>query len=394
MKILRSLTLIIAVFLLAAVPVFAKNPNKTTSVVLSSGETVDHDYFAAGDVVTLSGTVNGDAYVAGGTVTVNGTVTGDLFVAGGTVVINGTLGQDLRAVGGNVTVTSAVPGSVTVGGGNVTFTNAATIGGSVLAGAGTLDIAGTVGRGIMAGAGNVTLGNNVEGDVKIGAGVLSLMEGVQVDGNLTYWSDEEFVAGEGATVSGIVQRFDPPKSDVPAEWKGAQQDLGNRIARVFGGVFVAFKIASFIMTLVAGLILFSLMPNFTKNVVDTFSKKTLPSLGTGFITVVILPVAGFLLLVTLVGIPIGALLFSLMGAIVLVGHMYAGLSIGSVTLKWLNVETNRGLAYVVGLAMLFVISLIPFLGFVVKSVIELVAVGAIMTNKIAVARAMREKKLI
>jgi len=394
MKSIRTILLTITLIFVMAVPVHAKNTDEIQAVVLPSKETVDGNYFASGDVVTLSGTVNGDAYLAGGTVSVNGTVKGDLFVAGGTVTISGALGQDLRAVGGTITVTSPIPGSITAAGGTITLTDTAAVEGSILAGAGTLEIAGPVGGGITAGAGNLTLGNEVQGNVKVGTGMLSLLEGARIAGDLTYWSDTEYDAGNGATVSGSVMRHDTQKSDMPDDWKGMQGNMNRTAVKILGSLFIIWKISSFIVTLITGLILFMLIPNFTKNVVDTFSKKTLLSIGTGLITIIVLPVTAVLLLVTLIGIPLGALLFSFFGILTFSGHIYAGLALGQTAVKRLNIKTGQTLTYIVGLALLFIIALVPIIGFVATSCIKLVALGAVMTNTIAVARSMHTKKLV
>lgn len=381
------------VFLLAAAPVAATTSVRNKTVTLPAGETVQQDYFAAGDVVMLSGVVNGDAYIAGGIVTVNGTVNGDLFVAGGTVTINGTLAQDLRAAGGTVIVTSPVPGSVTVAGGTVTFTETAPVTGSILAGAGTLNIASTIGGGITAGAGTMTIGEDVDGNIVAGAGSLTIMPGVHVAGDLTYWSDTPAETGEGATVSGMIKRHDAPESDLKKTVPG-MQDMEERFATSIAGAFIAWKIAGFLLTFVLGLLLFRFMPNFTKKVTESFNAMPLKSAGIGFLTLIGIPVAALALMITLVGIPAGAFLFAALAVLLYVAHMYAGLSLGIVVLRWLNVRTSQSLIFLTGLALLFFIMLVPFFGFLAKSVIELIALGAVMTEKIAVAKTMREKRLI
>jgi len=45
-------------------------------------ETVEKDYFSAGDKLDLSGVVNGDAYLDGGAITLDGTVNWRSFSAG------------------------------------------------------------------------------------------------------------------------------------------------------------------------------------------------------------------------------------------------------------------------------------------------------------------------
>ena len=207
---IRTCIAVLALPLILVAPVAARGTNPPKIVMLEKNTIVNHDYFAAGDSITVSGTVNGDAYVAGGTVTMNGTINGDLFVAGGTVNISGNILHDLRAAGGTINISAPIPGNITVAGGNVNVAKDARIGGSILAGAGTLELLSPVGRGMNVGAGTLTIGNRVNGDVTAGAGTLSMLPDATVTGNLNYWSKNDATLGTGATVSGLLVRHEPP----------------------------------------------------------------------------------------------------------------------------------------------------------------------------------------
>ena len=69
---------VFSAFLILIFPlsIFAQtnDPTRGKTVILSKDQIIDHDYFAAGDTVTIDGTVNGDAYVAGGQVNINGVI--------------------------------------------------------------------------------------------------------------------------------------------------------------------------------------------------------------------------------------------------------------------------------------------------------------------------------
>jgi hypothetical protein len=68
------LSLIGSPALTANVPV---QTERVRSVSLPAGQVIDHDYFAAGPLVQISGTINGDLYAAGGQVLIDGRVDGD-----------------------------------------------------------------------------------------------------------------------------------------------------------------------------------------------------------------------------------------------------------------------------------------------------------------------------
>src|SRR3989344_6092573 len=104
---------------------FGNEPEPKKITVLAPDEVVNKDYFAAGEIVEISGTVNGDVYAAGGQVYVDGVVNGDLLVAGGTVTISGEVTQNVRAAGGQITVTGNIGRNTTIAGGNIELTNTA-----------------------------------------------------------------------------------------------------------------------------------------------------------------------------------------------------------------------------------------------------------------------------
>ena len=105
-------------FLLVPVVVFAQKDVAITGdrVVLSAEEVIDHDYFAAGEIVEIYGTVNGDVYVAGGQLIINGTINGDLLAAGGQMSIDSTVPQNARIAGGQISVDGNIGRNLTIGG--------------------------------------------------------------------------------------------------------------------------------------------------------------------------------------------------------------------------------------------------------------------------------------
>jgi cytoskeletal protein CcmA (bactofilin family) len=85
---------------------------RTTSYVVRSGETVDHDLYVMAEFVTIDGTVQGNLVALARQVIINGTVTGNLDTINAQTRISGTVGGDLRAASGVVTISGKVQGDV------------------------------------------------------------------------------------------------------------------------------------------------------------------------------------------------------------------------------------------------------------------------------------------
>ena len=100
--------------LLAAVGVLAQGEGPGDKVRggdtidVPAGTTVNHDLYAFGSTVTVSGTINGDLVAAAARIVIDGTVTGDVFAAGSEVTLRGSVGGDFRAAGAQVTIDGVV----------------------------------------------------------------------------------------------------------------------------------------------------------------------------------------------------------------------------------------------------------------------------------------------
>ena len=211
------LFLLISFFALLTVPISAqKEPlqitdfaqeeksdsEKTKIVEVKRGEVINHDFFAAGESVTISGVVNGDVYAAGANVVVDGRINGDLLAGAGIINILGEVSDDVRIGGGNVLINGTIGKNLTVGGGSVIITREADIGGSILVFGGSLDVRGPIGRDANVYAGQAIFANQVSGDLKGAVEKLTLTDDDRILGDLEYESKKEANIAEGALISG------------------------------------------------------------------------------------------------------------------------------------------------------------------------------------------------
>lgn len=350
----KVLAIFLLFFLFAPVSVLA-NDGKTERTVLSQSEVVDHDYFAGNEVVEISGTVNGDVYAAGGQVLVDGTINGDLLVAGGTVTITGDVSGNVRSAGGQITITGNVGRNVSVVGGNIEFTDSAVISGS-----------------IATAGGSVVLNAPVTGDVNAAVGTMRLGSSANVSGNINYVSEEEVSRAETASVSGTVNRTHTPEFNRPSE---------KEVEGFFAGVDLFAKLMSLTTSLIIGLFMLKFLPNYTKSASDIVTKRFLPSLGIGFVGLIVIPVLIVVLFMTLLGIPL-ALLFSVVFVFYLyIVRIFAMVAIGQKIAELAKFKTNLYWIFIVGLVAYYVLTLIPIIGWVVKLLVLIASFGAGLVNE-------------
>lgn len=390
-KVLAYLVVLFVFMFALPLPALAEE-QKPEIITLGQDEVVDRDYFAGGETVEIYGTVNGDVYAAGGQVFIDGVVNGDVLVAGGVVKISGVITQDVRAAGGQLTISGNVEGNVTIGGGNVDISESAQVSGNVVAGAGNLTISGPIEGNIMAGAGNFILESSVGGDVETGVGVLRITPNGSVDGNLTYYSDTEASIDEKASIAGEIMRKEVPEKfsegmEKAKEMKVSPMEMG----AIFAGVTLAAKIIGAISTLIIGLILLKLYPNYLGKVADNINKKPWPSLGIGFIALIATPVAGVILLITLVGIPLALMLFAIYGIYLYLAKVFVVYWIGE---KIFSEKTKKGWLLLGGVVVFAVITFIPVIGGLARFLTVLFGLGAGLMACKKAHQAAIEKKVI
>ena len=354
--------LIVFAVLFVAQPVLAAEfimPGKTGSTVVS--DEGHHNVYTAGGAVTVTSNVTGDLVAAGGNVLVQGDVEEDLMAGGGTVIVNGKVGGDIRIGGCSVTITAAVGGDVLAGGGTITLANSAQVSGDLVLGGGAVLVDAPIAGDVRIGGGSVNINSRIGGDVIIEADQ-ELVFGSKsvITGKIKYRGIKEAVVEEGAQISEI-------EFSKLARKGGAKGAVGG----------IAGAVVWTIGMIIAGLLLLKFFRRRVRTVVDRAFDRPWLNLGIGFLFAVALPVAGVILLITIVGVYAALILFAWLGLIYLVVSVIAAMFLGATILRWLKKsEGLRWTTLVLGAVLLMILKFIPFVGWLACLVIWLIAFGA------------------
>lgn len=385
------ITLFIFVVLLLPASVLAKDTlDKDTLKSLPAGETHEGDYFAAGDMVEIYGKVSGDLYAAGGQVIIDGEIEGDVLAAGGMVTISGKVGQDARVAGGNITITGEIGKNLTIVGGNIQIANSANVTGNLVGGVGNLHIDAPIGGNVSIGVGNLTLSNTVGGNIEAGVGSMRITSNASIGGDLTYWTDEdeetEISIDEAASISGAVNKKSMPINLDTDKLQKAPKGF-------FKGFNLFTKAISFMATLVIGFLLIRFFPKCSANAANTLSTKLWKSLGIGFLALIVTPILIVLLAITIFGIPLAIMLAFLFFVYLYIARIYAMLAIGNKTVELARKKTKIGWAFLLGAIIYYLLSLIPFIGGLIKLAIIIVAFGAALISGHSTYLTARKKEV-
>lgn len=358
------LLLVVPMLLLAAEVRVGEQPS------LAGNERISDDFYIAGGNVSSSGPITGDLVAAGGNVLINSAVTGDVLVGGGSVTILGTVGDDIRVGGGNITISSQVRGDLVAGGGQ-TVVSGAGIGGDVLWGGGTLRIEAPIGGDLKLGGGDVYINSTVVGNVEFRGEKLTLGKSAIIEGNLTYATPGEAVMEDGAVVRGTTD-FKKQES---------KKDAAKAGLAAFASLAM---LAGFFMRLAGALVLALFFHRYAMRLVESIVEKPLVELGRGFAAFAVIPVASVILLITVIGVPLGILGLVSFVVLLICTSLLAPVILGSITHKLvLKPATYQvtWLTVLIGVVLYTILGWIPVLGWIAKFALILVTLGAIVKVK-------------
>jgi hypothetical protein len=265
---------------------------------------------------------------------------------------------DQICTGNNLTLASGqTVRNILAFGCNVEIQQGATVLGSLSDFGGNIRVAGTVNGSIVAFGGNIFLTETavVGGEVATMGGSYSSAPGAVVRGN--------------ASGNTLVPPVPPTPISPLARPFSFQFDL-------LGGIVTALAFAAL------GALVVIFAPNATKRVSDAVQAKPLNTAGVGCLTLLVLPILGILLIITLIGIPVALLLALVSWAAWIFGGIAIGLLAGEKILNAFKVSNVLPVvAVILGVIVLMLIGQIPIFGWLVSCIVGLFGLGAVVLTR-------------
>lgn len=224
--------------------------------------------------------------------------------------------------------------------------------GSVIVADGDVTVRGTVDGDIVVADGDITIRGKVDGSIVAVAGQVTLGRAGRVTGDIAYGDKKPFLA-PGSRVSGETKKF----------------KLGD--ASILGAI--GFWIGFTLSLLVLGLVLLALAPRAADAIARTAKAKTLVAVLVGLVAFFLIPIVAIAACVTLIGLPLGIVLLFSIVPLYAIAYLSAGLVIGRLILK-----KARVLAFVVGLVVLQLLTLIPIAGGLIGFLATVFGLGVLL----------------
>jgi hypothetical protein len=219
---------------------------------------------------------------------------------------------------------------------------------------GPVRIEGTVSETLVVFNGRTEISGTVDEDVIVFNGRVFVRSGAEVGGDVFSRGDAEIE--DGATVRGEVGSV-PTRFDFEDVW--------------FPGR-IAWWIGYTVSTLALGLLLLLFAPRIDGAIVGAFRNRRGASIGFGIALFFLIPIAAVVLLVTIVGIPLGLFMLLALALLYTVGYVAGAHALGRMLVK---PPTSAILAFLAGLGILRLLAIVPILGGVTWLVASIVGLG-------------------
>ncbi len=351
---MKTALVVLCLLTLFVAPAFATEFRTGNTITVGADEVIDDDLMAAGGSVVIQGKVTGDVLAAGQTVRVTGPVGGSVMAAGQNVIVTGDVDGSARLAGGSVTLGGLVKRNAQAAGQSLVVSETADIRKDVHVAGTSFDLDGAIGRMLGIAAQTAAIRGAVGGDVLFEGQHLSLGPAAKVGGELAYRSDVEPEIAQGATVVGGVTKL-------PSR-QGAERKRG-------------FSPVGFILKLLAwfafGAVGIALLPRIFRAAAAAVGVRFWWNVLLGFLLLVAGPIAAIIVMVTVIGLPLGVV-----GLIVfLIALLFSSIPVGIYLGGWLFRSASPYLALFIGLLALGLLGLVPYLGFIVKLLTLLVGLA-------------------
>jgi cytoskeletal protein CcmA (bactofilin family) len=341
-------------------PVGATVLRSGQNVVIGAGEVIDDDLVAAGTTITVAGAVHGDVIVAGQTVEISGPVEGSVFAVGQRVTVSGDTVGSVRAAGGNVSISGRVGRNADLAGQTLDVQRTARIGKDLHAAGNGVALAGRVDRGAWVAATTARVTGAVGQTLWFEGHQAELASGAVVGGDLIARSDVRPQLASGATVRGQVRYTKTAPRRHVRKWP----------------LTVATAFLLFAMVYAFGALGLAVLPRVFAGAGYAMYSRPWWSLLLGVIALFVTPAVAAVVMFTIVGLPIALFILFVWGFAILLSGAPVGIFIGDWLLsRPVHRRASPYLALLVGLLVLTIFGLIPFLGALIKLATVLFGLG-------------------
>jgi cytoskeletal protein CcmA (bactofilin family) len=364
---------LLLVALLVPSAVLAFNVKTADSVYIKEDEVVEGNMYIASNNITIEGVVNGDLIALGQNINVKGKIMGDIISVSQNLNVEGEIGGNIRSITNTASlINTTVKRNVNLIGANILINENSNINWDALILAGVAEMRGTVQGSLHGMVDKLLISGDVNKDVSF-----------TINQNNNYYQDEPIKITDDSNIKGdfnysynknlnideslVAGAINFNKKDIENNW---QKNIWNFIIAVFSA-------------LVVGLVFISIskkeMAIIQEKVNSRYKKSLLIGLGILFLT----PIISVILMLTIIGIPLGFIMLIFWFILLYFAQIMVGLGLGKqIREKLFKTKKKNIMAdLVIGITILYLLFSIPIFGKIIMFLSTLLGLGVIWRYK-------------
>jgi len=383
---MKRLFFILASFCLAALPSLMQASSFKTGDKIVIDQPVTTNLYLAGEEISIDAVIEKDLVAAGGDFFIQDSLLDDVTIAGGHIRMNGYAGDDVKLFAGKIEISKDIRGDLLIVSGEVYIAESVTIWGDLIVAGGAVTSKASIKGDVKIYGGDVKLLGAVEGhlavraedavldcivngDAELSAENLSLGSKARFFRMVKYWTKEGPIDFQG--------HLGPDGSSIFTE------NLKHEPLPEIETVITKVRQSLTLYKLLSGLVLiFILIWFFGKNfdrISGQLTNNAFKYYGLGAALFLGLPLLSLIAMLTVLGMPLGFIGFSLFFIALLLAGALSAVIIGYELKKYRNSNAGNGAMFFQAAAIYCVMTamtyFMPFFGNIAMSVIVFIACG-------------------
>jgi cytoskeletal protein CcmA (bactofilin family) len=332
---------------------------------------IQDDLFIAGGNIKLDGIIEGDLISASRSLVQNGLVLGSLNSASQDLDVLGEIKGSVRGFAQNITVNGKLEKNLLACGYRVDVKPGAEIGKDITAFCGKMSLDGKLEGDLNGNMDELIISGVVNGTVSVKAGRITLMPTARILGDFKYESEKEAKIQRGAQISG------------ETVWTETKAEKEKEPKSIFTGKSLIPEMLFLLALMVTGIVLTIICKRNAYQAKQAVGDSFLKSLGWGFVSIICIPIAILILVLTVIGIPIAIIALFTYAVLIYVAKIPVATFVGEKIIKALGKEGKPSLIWsmLLGLVVLTLVLNIPYLEWPLYFVILFTGFGAIISSQ-------------
>jgi cytoskeletal protein CcmA (bactofilin family) len=363
---IKFIFLIAIVTLISLCPAFLRASEfiSKKTITIPREQIVEDDLYLFSNYSKIYGRVIGDLTAFGYDINAVGEIDGNVNLAGFRSDFYGTASKSVRQLGYYINTGGEIDGNLIAIGNTISIDEKAVIGKDITCYGEEITVDGNVGGSAKLTGKTVIISGNIDGDVEIKADKILIVPPAHIKGNLKYFSPKVATIENGAIVDG---------EDTWKMQTGTDSEDGP-----ISVLSVSIKVFLFLMVFLTGLIIIAFFRDHTSESSLQIEKNFWIVLASGFLAMICFTIGALILILLLIGIPLGILLIFLGIALFYLGKIYVSIALGRLLFKWTHHANPVAIGWelLLGLIVLTLLFQIPLLGWIIYLLTAIIGSGA------------------